>query len=189
MAHTEKAQHIARRWLEALGNACTAADAVAFQELLLPDGVYRDLLCLSWDFRSLSGRKAVLHFLREDARLARAEMRAFEMDESTDFGPPFFYPVPGAPPEIRGIQLSFTFRLASPPAVARGLARLMQDPQDGRYKAFTLFTTLHDLCGHEEIVGSRPACPSMSWAQIRREKVAQIESSPTVLIGMFCTPS
>ncbi|KZV81957.1 FAD/NAD(P)-binding domain-containing protein [Exidia glandulosa HHB12029] len=181
MADTD-AQTVATRWLQDLSVACAKDDASAFQALLLPDGVYRDLLCLSWDFRSLSGREAVDRFLRDDNRLARAGMHAFAIDASTGFGPPFFYPVPGAPPTVRGIQLSFTFKLQSPPAVAKGLARLMQDPQDGRYKAFTLFTSLHDLIGHEEIVGA-PAIPlSSTWRQIREAKVSKIESDPTVLI-------
>ncbi|EJD51972.1 FAD/NAD(P)-binding domain-containing protein [Auricularia subglabra TFB-10046 SS5] len=174
-----QARSLAQEWLNAVACACAKADAEAFAALLLPNGVYRDLLCLSWDFRSPGGRNEIQRFLNEEGRLARAGMHSFKLDERTGFGPPFFYPVPGAPPEVQGIQLSFTLRLASPKAMARGLARLMVDPEDGRYKAFTLFTSLHDLDGHEEIVGAR---------QADHEKA----TDPTVLIiggaqnGLLC---
>jgi len=132
---------IASHWLSMWAKACTNADVNAFDSLFLPHGVYRDLLCLSWDFHSLNGRGNIAKFLGDDTRLARAGFHDIELDEDTEFGSPFFYPIPGAPSHIQGIQFSFTLRISTPAATAKGLTRLMKD-LDGEWKALTCFTTM-----------------------------------------------
>ena len=73
-----------------------------------------------------------------------------------------------------------------------GIVRLLQDQQDrGHWKAFTLFTAMHELKGHEETVrGNRPhgvahgGTPGrLNW-QERRTATENFEGDlePTVLI-------
>ena len=73
----------------------------------------------------------------------------------------------------------------------RGLVRLLQDQEDGKWKAFTLFTTMHELKGHEETVrGRRPngvihgGQPGRKNWQERRKATENFEGDiePTVLI-------
>ncbi|KAH7106950.1 FAD/NAD(P)-binding domain-containing protein [Auriculariales sp. MPI-PUGE-AT-0066] len=183
MATTSDATVHAMHWFKRWADACSQNDVAAIQALFLPHGVHRDLLCLSWDFRSLNGPAAITDFLAEDGRLSRAGLHDFQLDETTEFGAPFYYPVPGAPPSVRGIQLSFKLRVEVPAGFAKGLARLMQDA-DGQWKALTCFTTLWDIAGHEEPVGSPldGFDATATWTQHHTNKVSEIESQPTVLV-------
>ena len=73
-----------------------------------------------------------------------------------------------------------------------GIVRLLQDQQDGgSWKAFTLFTTMHELKGHEETVrGNRPhgvahgGKPGRKNWQERRTATENFDGDmePTVLI-------
>jgi len=72
----------------------------------------------------------------------------------------------------------------------RGIVRLLQD-HDGKWKAFTLFTAMHELKGHEETVrGNRPhgvdhgGKPGRKNWQERRNATENFdgELEPTVLI-------
>ena len=78
----------------------------------------------------------------------------------------------------------------------RGLVRLLKDPNDGgKWKAFTLFTAMHELKGHEETVkanrphgvahGGQPG--RKNWAERRvATEYFEGELEPTVLlIGPF----
>ncbi len=55
--------------------------------------------------------------------------------------------------EVKGIS-SFLM-LETDVGKGRGIVRLCKDPSDGQWKAFTLFTTMHELKGYEETLGHR----------------------------------
>lgn len=55
--------------------------------------------------------------------------------------------------EVKGIS-SFLL-LETDVGKGRGIVRLCKDANSGQWKAFTLFTTMHELKGHEEALGHR----------------------------------
>ncbi|KZT03130.1 FAD/NAD(P)-binding domain-containing protein [Laetiporus sulphureus 93-53] len=189
---------VATRWIESLSEAAAKADVTSFVDHFLPTGWMRDLLCFSWDFRSLAGHEKLAAYLSErvgdqdQTRLARAGLHNIRVQTTSTLGPPTFFPIPSNP-DARGIQGTFEFSLTSPAAVGRGFLRLVPDP-NGQWKAFAIFMNLEDLKGHEEPRG-RPLglYPNhATWEEVYAQKVVEVEQDPTVVIvgggqtGLMC---
>ncbi|KAJ7073377.1 FAD/NAD(P)-binding domain-containing protein [Mycena belliarum] len=183
---------IAVQWLASLG---ASTDAAAFTRHFAPTGWLRDLLCFSWDFRTMAGRAQILEFLADASaggasRFARAGLHDFNIDVTSQLGPPAVIAPPGNPNGL-GISAVFTFSVAAPPAKGRGLVRLVPDPEGG-WQAFTLFTDLQHLNGHAEPSGRPVGYLDTTWEDVQATKVAAIERDPTVLIvgagqtGLMC---
>ncbi|KAJ7617323.1 FAD/NAD(P)-binding domain-containing protein [Roridomyces roridus] len=189
----EEALQVATQWLAALS---TAADAQAFASQFLPTGWLRDLMCFSWDFKSLAGREQIVEFLSAESqsggkpRFQHAQLQNFELDKSIL---PAKFPVPGNP-QIEGVSAAFTFAITSPPATGRGFVQLLQDGEGGQWKAFTVMTNIQDLNGHvhEEPKEGIEGYFGTTWEEEHARKMAEIESDPTVLIvgagqcGLMC---
>ena len=84
-------------------------------------------------------------------------------------------------PPTQGVEAPFAFE--TPTAVGRGYIRLLKDKEDA-WKAFTLFTMLTDLKGHEEVdcTCDTDASP-IPLCEILTERKREIETSPHVLIS------
>lgn len=52
-----------REWVERLDTTMTSLDPLAAADLFTPDGTFRDLLALSWDFRNAIGREEIARLL------------------------------------------------------------------------------------------------------------------------------
>ncbi|KAJ7164476.1 FAD/NAD(P)-binding domain-containing protein [Mycena filopes] len=196
--NTEETLAVATTWLASLGSA---SDAEAFGEHFLPTGWLRDLLCFSWEFHTLSGRAKIVEFLSGNdsevqasvSRFARAGLHDLRLETTSTLSSPTTFPLPHDP-QVQGVSGVFTFALTSPPATGRAFFRLVQDAAEGGWKAFTLFTNLHDLVGHEEAVGRPLGYPSETALaeEERAKRIAAIEEDPTVLIigggqsGLMC---
>ncbi|KAJ7227357.1 FAD/NAD(P)-binding domain-containing protein [Mycena pura] len=189
MLTSDEALAIATQWLSSIG---AATDAEAFARHVLPAGWLRDLLCFSWDFRTVAGSAKIAAFLAGSdqesggqSRFARAGLHDFKLDTTSTIGAPALFTLPNNS-AVHGVAGAFTFTVASPPAVGRGFFRLVRDT-DGAWRAHTLFTNLEDLRGHDE-----PAVRPEGWADARAERIAEIERDPTVLIlgagqsGLMC---
>jgi hypothetical protein len=144
------------------------------------------MLCFSWDFKSLAGRAKIVEFLSDKSsggksRFDRAGLHDFRIESESPIGPPKTFPVPG-PSGAQGVLGVFTFSVNSPPGKGRGLFRLVQD-SEGNWKAFTLFTDLQALTGHEEPSRRPRGSLYTTWDEIHANKIAEIENDPTVLIS------
>ncbi|KAJ7754845.1 FAD/NAD(P)-binding domain-containing protein [Mycena metata] len=186
---------VATTWLASLGSA---VDAETFAGHFLPTGWLRDLLCFSWDFRTLAGRGKIAEFLSANvtnsdlsvSRFARAGLSDFQLETTSTLGSPATFPIPNNP-QIQGVSGVFIFSLTSPPAKGRGFFRLARDAE-GSWKAFTLLTNIQDLVGHEEAVGRPLGYLETPWEEIRAKRIREVEEDPTVLIvgggqsGLMC---
>jgi hypothetical protein len=146
-----------------------------------------DLLCFSWNFRTLSGLEKIRGFLSQvvdgKPRLEHSGLRDFKLDDHSANAPSPFQ-LPG-PQGIEGVQGAFTFTITRPAALGRGFFRLTQDV-DGKWKALTLFTNMQDLVGHEESSAAQHGLyegRKMTWEEDVDAKFRAIEADPTVLIG------
>lgn len=99
--------------------------------------------------------------------------------------------------QVKGISSFLT--LETDIGKGRGIVRLCRDTNDGEWKAFTLFTAMHELTGHEEAAGHRRphgvqhgGNPGReNWTERRKRESEYADGrEPTVLIiGMGCRKS
>ncbi|KAG1808136.1 FAD/NAD(P)-binding domain-containing protein [Suillus variegatus] len=178
---------ISADWLKSLEVASSTGDSTSFVSHFLSDGWFRDLLCFSWDFRTLSGLEKIHGFLSEvvdgKTRLEHSGLRDFKLDDHIAANAPSPFKLPG-PQGIQGVQGAFTFTITKPAALGRGFFRLTQDT-DGKWKALTLFTNMQDLVGHEESSADQYGLHEdrkMTWEEDIDARFRAIEADPTVLI-------
>ena len=160
------------------------------QLLFLDEGHWRDLVCLSWDFRTLSGVERITSFLNEkNGRLGLIDRVALDNDSPSRTVRSF--PIdPDGP--VMGIQAFLAMKLKFG-ADALGVLRLGRD-LDGSWKAWTLSTVLQDIHGCSPQVGpKRPIhlpygfqSGRMNWGTSRALELDMTDQEPTVLIvGMI----
>lgn len=180
------ASKVAADWVGKL-NKALAGDFEAIHTLFLKDSCWRDQLGLSWDYHTLSGPEKIVSFLKGSDKGSR--IKSISIDESNDLHKPQIAPV-DYKGKVNGVASFLT--IDTDVGRGRGLVRLLQDSEDGgKWKAFTLFTAMHELKGHEEAVfGNRPhgvdhgGKPGRKNWQERRTAMENFEdgNEPTVMI-------
>ena len=186
-AKSENIEVVASEWVSSLTEALNAQDYNAIQRLFLPEAAWRDQLGLSWDYHTLTGPQKIVDFLKSAPHGSR--IKSLEIDKSSTTRQPSISAV-DYNGKINGVASFLT--IETDVGRGRGLVRLLKDPQDGeRWKAFTLFTAMHELKGHEETTkanrphgvehGGKPG--RKNWAE-RRTAMENYEddNEPTVLI-------
>lgn len=166
-------------------------DYSAIQDILFPEACWRDQLGLSWNYHTFTGPEKVIAFLKSAPKGSR--IKSVNIDKSNSTRQPSISAV-DYKGNINGIASFLT--IETDVGRGRGVVRLLKDPNgSGRWKAFTLFTAMHELKEHEETVGTnRPHGVAhggqpgrKNWAE-RRMATENFEGDlePTVLIiGLF----
>jgi cation diffusion facilitator CzcD-associated flavoprotein CzcO len=178
---TDDVSIAAEHWLAQFETALTKPDPALLKTLFHPDSFWRDVLALSWNIQTINGAEPILQEL--NARAMRAAPRDFKMA-----------PGRAAPRRVTragtgAIEAIFTFETAH--GRGNGILRLIPDANDAnKLKAWTLLTTLEELKGFEEQLGSaRPRGQSYSrdfrgpnWLDLRQASIAYADRDPTVLV-------
>jgi hypothetical protein len=168
------AKKIASEWFNKF-SACAEApgDVEGIVELFMSESYWRDILALTWNFRTFAGTNEIKNFLTD--RLSSSHLKAFKLrDEFLGLQQPY--------PDLVWISFFFDFEVGDT-GIASGIGRLV--PQaDGSWKAHCIFTNLEDLKGFPEKVGSlRNLEPSHGlWVAQRQREMAFEDKEPTVLI-------
>ena len=171
------APEAALAWLARFEAALQAGDAAAAAELFMPDGLWRDVLAFTWTIGTMAGRAAIKDKLAET--LARTKPRQFHIPPKRT--PPRWVARAGTD----CIEALFEFETALGPG--NGVLRLVPDGQ-GRLRAWTLNTNLHELRGHEEQFKRRPEPDSTrdfgaeNWADRLARQRAFADRDPAVLV-------
>jgi len=140
---------------------------------------WRDLLALTWDFRTFEGTPKIKEFL--SSQLASAQMSNFQLHKgiNPELQTPF--------PDIAWIQFLFTFETTI--GLCSGVVRLVPiaavpGGQELQWKAHCLFTNLDNLKGHPEHIGPlRNHEPNHGkWEAARQKEINFEGKDPTVLI-------
>ena len=182
---TPDAGKVAAAWISSF-NSLIKGEDVEVSSLFRNDSHWRDLLCLTWNFHNYQGPEKIASALRQKSRGCR--IKSINVDTSTDLRKPAIAPVDFGG-HLKGVQSFLT--VDTDVGRGRGLVRLVQDPESGgKWKAFTLFTTLQELKGFEEYNGPRRptgvehgAHPGRKNWKERRDAEANFEGTePTVLI-------
>ncbi|KAL9131118.1 MAG: hypothetical protein Q9217_000880 [Psora testacea] len=137
----------AHEWVSSFKHLLSEVAAPS-KRLFLKESYWRDLLCMTWDFHTLQGYDQITRFIEgssKDCRISNLSLdksAAHKMPQVATFG------------DLKVIQAFLKIETSS--GRGEGLVRLLPDMNDGgRWKAFTLFTTLQELKGYEETIYNR----------------------------------
>jgi hypothetical protein len=118
---------VARAWCSKFGDLVAAGDSQGISELFIPDGHWRDLLALTWDFRTFSGKDRIHSFLTDC--LVRSKLTNITVDPKVP--PVLLQPFP----DVAWIQAFIAFE--TPIGRGSGVFRLVPDDK-GAWNAFTV---------------------------------------------------
>ena len=171
----------AQHWLDEFAAAVQARDVAAVADLFLPDGLWRDVLALTWLIGTESGRGAIEAMLQ--ARLPVAQPRDFRFP--THRTPPRWVSRAGRD----CIEAIFEFDTVFGPS--SGVVRLVTDATSPtRLRAWMILTVLNELRGHEEAWTRRAAVAEAhsrdfgapNWLDQRNAARAYADRDPTVIV-------
>lgn len=123
------------------------------RKLFLDNSYWRDLVCLSWDFRTLTSPEGIANYLAEENRLQH--LRAVRLDDNPAHQPRDFPIHAALPPDgpIFGIIVFLELELSSD-RIGTGMLQLGRD-EDGSWKAYSFSTLLEEIKGYEAKCGPR----------------------------------
>ncbi|KAL5087554.1 hypothetical protein Trisim1_007775 [Trichoderma cf. simile WF8] len=123
------------------------------RKLFLDNSYWRDLVCLSWDFRTLTSPKGIANYLAEENRLQH--LKAVRLDDNPAHQPRDFPIHAALPPDgpIFGIIVFLELELSSD-RIGTGMLQLGRD-EDGSWKAYSFSTLLEEIKGYEAKCGPR----------------------------------
>ncbi|KAA1476299.1 FAD/NAD-P-binding domain-containing protein [Dentipellis sp. KUC8613] len=163
---------VARAWFDAFKGALEAHDAQRVAALLAPNALWRDILALTWDFRTFHGVPDIARFLRD--RLALSAPTELVLDEQ-------WVALERPYPDLAWVQGIFRFAATAGPV--SGVFRLIPGA-DGVWRAHTVFTNLDGLAGFPELIGPyRDPLPNHGhWYEKRARELACEDEPPRVII-------
>ncbi len=170
----------ATTWLSTFERCLEQQDSAALATLFLADCHWRDLLALTWDVQTVSGRGAVIEgLLRSAGRLAPKD---FRID-----------PARTQPREVKRAGetvLEVLFRFDTTAGRCEGVLRLRPERDGAPRQAWSLSTVLDAIGGHEEQF-RKPRNRSHTvprdfrapnWTDQRRADAAYEGREPTVMV-------
>jgi putative flavoprotein involved in K+ transport len=180
LAKTENLATVVENWLALFEAALAQPDDGALKALFHAESYWRDALALTWDLVTFSGAEVIAAELK--ARAGRAAPTGFKID------PRRMAPRHVTRAGTNAIEAMFRFETAE--GRANGVVRLIPAAGDGAPKAWTLFTGLEEIKGHEERVGkARPTGQSYSrdfrgpnWLDLRKAAAEYTDRDPAVLV-------
>ncbi|WP_375412677.1 flavin-containing monooxygenase [uncultured Bradyrhizobium sp.] len=171
----------ANDWLARFESALAKRGDGELKTLFHPDSHWRDVLALTWELRTVTGAGPILREL--SARTGAARPTGLRIDPNR--AAPRRVSRAGTP----SIEAIFKFETAQ--GRGSGIVRLIPDANDGgALKAWTLLTTLDELKGFEEQLGTaRPRGRSYSrdfrgpnWLDLRKSAAGYADRDPAVLV-------
>ncbi|KAM6503185.1 hypothetical protein JOM56_000128 [Amanita muscaria] len=166
------AQRIASAWLDVLAVAVESDKPVDIGNLFLEESSWRDMLSLTWDFRTFHGISSITTFLED--RIKSTHPRSFKLRQE-------FLGLQRPNEDIAWINAFFDFETDI--GIGFGVLRLVPT-SSGEWKAYTVFTNLEGLKGFPEKIGAlRNQEPSHGrWEEDRKRERDSEDGDPTVLI-------
>lgn len=168
------AEEIAQKWLSSFSEAISTGIPDAILSSMTEDAWWRDLLAITWDFRSFQGCDKIKQFLQdrlEFAKLSNFVLTLATVDELYD--------------DLSWIRGHFVFETAV--GSGSGVFRIVPvKSQDGQleWKAHNILTNLESLKGIYEASGSlRNFQPNHGkWLGQRHRQTEFLDKDPEVLV-------
>jgi hypothetical protein len=136
------ARKVATEWFSGFVDAIASNNSQTLPSLFVPDAFWRDILALTWDFRTFSGLPAITEFLSD--RLTSVHPTALKLRDDGSLCLQFPFP------DLAWIFVMFDFETDT--GIGLGIARLVPNP-NGEWKAYSMFTHLEDLKCFPERIG------------------------------------
>jgi phosphoglycerate dehydrogenase-like enzyme len=161
------------KWFEVFKNFCESGDVKNLMNVIVEGAYWRDILALTWSFRTFEGTPKIKQFLED--RLALAEVKNFKLKN------PSYAELQRPYPDLAWIQALFEFETNV--GLCSGVVRLVPHA-DGTWKAHTILTTLDDLKGFPEKIGHLRESETFrgNWSAALTQKRSYADRNPTVLI-------
>lgn len=166
------AKKIASDWFNSFVENVLSGNVDGIVDLLVDDAYWRDLLILTWEFRTFAGTLRIRKFLQD--RLSSVHLQSLKLkDDFCGLQQPF--------PDVAWIMAMFEFE--TDVGSGSGIFRLVPTAS-GEWKAHCLFTNLEDLKAFpENIAELRNRDPShFKWAEKRRQEMEFENTQPAVII-------
>ena len=175
------AKQIAQEWFSSFKEHILSGDIDKLLGLFIAKQAYwRDILSLTWNFRTFCGNDKIKSFLQDRLEGAALKNFSFTLEEYTQLAQPA--------PDLLWIHFFFKFDIGNY-GNGLGSARLvpvLDENQTLVWRAHTVLTTLEDLKAFPEKVGfNRPTdgfAGNENWAQNRAGEVAFAEKDPVALV-------
>lgn len=121
---------VASNWILTF-NESIISNRAKIRTLFAEESCWRDLLCLSWDFRTLQGPGKIGDFATNIVNAS-----TLQIDDSKDYKKPQIV-------DLGGVKVVQTFlKVETTVGRGEGLVRLVKGGKGNDWKAFTLFTVL-----------------------------------------------
>lgn len=179
---------VSRQFIEVFNKYLKDQDYKGLATSLFPDnGSWRDHLCLSWDFRTLTGPPAISKFLDTCGR----RLIGITLDDSTPQRTPQVAQLDAAG---KSKYILFFVKVDTEVGPGQGVVRLVHKDSTG-WEALAFYTVLQELKGFEEARGFRRprgahqgSFAAQNWKERRAADGNFENSDPTVLIIGRQTP-
>ena len=159
---------VARDWLSRFASLIQAGETAQVVNLLVDDSFWRDVLAITWDFRTFRGHVGIKKLL--DDRLHIANLSTFDLKDAT---------LVNLSSDIAWIQGIFTFEVGDF-GLGSGVFRLIPAP-DGQWKAYTVYTGLTGLKDYPDTLRN-PLPNHGKWLEDREREVEFADSEPYVVV-------
>ncbi|CAG8262893.1 unnamed protein product [Penicillium olsonii] len=171
---------IAGELIDQLNQCLSAKDSAAVSALFLENSYWRDHLCYVWDYHTIKGSGAIAAFVTGPETSSK-----IEIDRSSAFRAPHAGPI-DAFGDVHGIE--FFIKVTTHNGQGNGVVRLAEE--SGKWKIFTIFTSLTEATGIDEAVGpNRPIGAQhgeqqgrKNWKDRRADEAKFENKDPAVLI-------
>ena len=172
----------AKGWFDAFNGALSITEPSLedLKKLLLPDVFWRDLLALTWDFRTLQGHDKVLALVNERVGdTKQVQIRNAKVREKS-------VSLQAVTPDLLWIQFLFDFEVGEV-GKASGVVRIVPVTET-QWAAHAVFTNLEGLLKHPERIGAlRDQTASHGdWEGKRLEEIEfgpGVEPPQVVIVG------
>ncbi|KLO18204.1 FAD/NAD-binding domain-containing protein [Schizopora paradoxa] len=166
------AKSVGSEWFKSFVAAVDKKDAAAASELFLEDAFWRDMLSLTWEFRTFQGQKTITKFLSATLDESGFSKLTLRLDSVA---------LQHIAPDLAWIQGIFDFETKV--GLGFGIFRLVPT-SSGQWKAYIFYTNLEGLKDFPERVGaSRDMARSRGqWPEKRRREIDFEDSEPAVIV-------
>lgn len=166
------AKFVGEAWFQSFTAAVERKDASAVAELFLEDGFWRDMLALTWEFRTFQNKEKIAKFLSAtlvESGFSKLTLRA----DSVALQP--------AGPDLAWIQGIFDFETKV--GLGFGIFRIVPT-SSGKWKAHVLYTNLEDLKDFPERLGALRdrVANHGQWPEKRKRELNFEDADPAVII-------
>ncbi|THH13752.1 hypothetical protein EW146_g6504 [Bondarzewia mesenterica] len=178
-------ESVSSTWLLGLSTVLSAQDYSKLDDLLIPSATWKDILALTWDFRSVYTLSSIRTMLSARVDLHKLSIRALTDEEHAE-AHGTYKPVLARPfPDVAWIQFGFAVETGIGHGI--GVARLVPTA-NAAWKAWSVFTSIDNLKGFPEQVRGDIRLSvlifgaDVDWAERRAREMEFVDGQPTVVI-------